>query len=291
MRLSPGTPAPLELSKQISKGRYSVVPANAQEKLPLLCAGREITQPCYLIERDDYPFWVLELITEGAGTFHCLGNNYAIGAGSCFFYGPRLPHRLCSDAANPLHKYFIAIRSGKPPKLWTQAGLLPGQHRQLRHTTAVRALFEQILEEGEQGGSETPAIVAALHHVLLLKIGASETTSMPHSDSARLYHAALDIIDREFTQIVTQQEIADRIGVTPEYLCRLFKRQQSISPYQLLLRRKLNHAERLLRNGPWNVQAAAGAVGFSDPLHFSRMFKRQLGYTPSALWETGEGRG
>jgi AraC family transcriptional regulator len=66
-------------------------------------------------------------------------------------------------------------------------------------------------------------------------------------------------------------------------VCRWFRRYQGTSPYQYLMRRKMNlAAEHLIENGGL-VKEAAQRLGFADPYHFSRAFKSVHGVAPQAL--------
>jgi AraC-like DNA-binding protein len=66
-------------------------------------------------------------------------------------------------------------------------------------------------------------------------------------------------------------------------VCRLFRRFQGTSPYQYLLRRKMNLAAEFLIDQGGLVKEAALKVGFADPFHFSRCFKTVHGVAPSEL--------
>jgi AraC-like DNA-binding protein len=44
---------------------------------------------------------------------------------------------------------------------------------------------------------------------------------------------------------------------------------------------KMNHAAELITRANFSVKAAAVEVGFEDPYHFSRVFKRVHGVAPS----------
>ncbi len=67
------------------------------------------------------------------------------------------------------------------------------------------------------------------------------------------------------------------------YLCRLFRRYDHQSPYQYLLRLKMNLAAEILQRPDALVKQVAEAIGFSDPFHFSRSFKTVFGLSPDAF--------
>jgi AraC family transcriptional regulator len=91
------------------------------------------------------------------------------------------------------------------------------------------------------------------------------------------------LIDTQAERIGTLEEIAAVAGVQASSVCRWFRRYQGTSPYQYLLRRKMNlAAEHLVENGGL-VKEVAARVGFPDPYHFSRCFKSVHGVAPRDL--------
>ena len=76
-------------------------------------------------------------------------------------------------------------------------------------------------------------------------------------------------------------------GLEESSVCRLFRRFQGTSPYQYLLRRKMNLAAAFLVESGGLVKEAAQRVGFADPYHFSRCFKTVHGVSPKKLQRHG----
>lgn len=76
--------------------------------------------------------------------------------------------------------------------------------------------------------------------------------------------------------------LADLAGVSQVYLRRVFKKQQGVSPAGFLIRQRLQLAQELLLSGEQlTVSQVAAMAGYRDALYFSRLFKRQLGLSPS----------
>jgi AraC-like DNA-binding protein len=65
------------------------------------------------------------------------------------------------------------------------------------------------------------------------------------------------------------------------YLCRLFQRFDHTTPYQCLMRLKMNHATELLLDSGLLVKEVAERLNFSDPYNFSRAFKNTFGLSPA----------
>ncbi len=52
-----------------------------------------------------------------------------------------------------------------------------------------------------------------------------------------------------------------------------------------LMIHRLNHAKELLVTGDAPIVAVAKSVGYHDPYHFSKRFKKQFGVSPSKFRE------
>lgn len=65
----------------------------------------------------------------------------------------------------------------------------------------------------------------------------------------------------------------------------MFRQLTGYTPHQYLLLVRLNHARRLIgqRNPPLSLAEIATAIGFCDPAHLNRHFRRFFGTTPAAF--------
>lgn len=60
------------------------------------------------------------------------------------------------------------------------------------------------------------------------------------------------------------------------------RQRTGTSPVDYWISLKIRQAKRLLREDRWNVTQIAGILGYSSIHHFTRMFKRSTGMSPSA---------
>ncbi|MBS3733613.1 MAG: helix-turn-helix transcriptional regulator [Phycisphaerae bacterium] len=81
----------------------------------------------------------------------------------------------------------------------------------------------------------------------------------------------------------TRRDLAEAFGLTPQYVNALFRQELRTTPTRYVHRECVLWAHRLLRGEGLSVRQAGRRVGFDDPFHFSRVFKRVLGVAPSRL--------
>ena len=65
------------------------------------------------------------------------------------------------------------------------------------------------------------------------------------------------------------------------WFIRNFKEYTGSTPAQYLLSLRISNAQTLLESTSYNITEIANIVGYDNPLYFSRIFKKQIGMSPS----------
>jgi AraC family transcriptional regulator, regulatory protein of adaptative response / methylated-DNA-[protein]-cysteine methyltransferase len=77
--------------------------------------------------------------------------------------------------------------------------------------------------------------------------------------------------------------LAERLGIGPRHLSRLFAEHLDASPLQVALSLRIQRAKRLLDGTDLPIALIAGRAGFSSPRRMSAAFAHLYGQPPSAL--------
>ncbi len=75
-------------------------------------------------------------------------------------------------------------------------------------------------------------------------------------------------------------DLAEELAISYSLLRKRFKQITGLPPHQFMLRERINLAFQMLFGG-YSVKETAAKVGFTNPYHFSRLFKRHTGLAPS----------
>ena len=92
---------------------------------------------------------------------------------------------------------------------------------------------------------------------------------------------ARDMVETRFLEHLSLAEIAAAVGVHLVHLSREFHRYNRCTVGELIRQRRIEHARQLLAHSDMTLAEIALACCFSDQSHFTMMFKRQVGMTPS----------
>ena len=76
------------------------------------------------------------------------------------------------------------------------------------------------------------------------------------------------------------ENIAEYNNVTPNHLCKIFKKEMNTSPIQYLTQVRLNRSKHLLKTTDKQIKEIANLVGYRNAYYFSRLFKKSTGLTP-----------
>jgi AraC-like DNA-binding protein len=250
----------------------------------VVCGGRERCNPDYIIRRDTFPYCSLEFVAQGKGTLTLAGRKTALLPGAVFTYGPGVPHEIATSAESPLVKYFVDFAGRRAAKLLDDHGLAPGSAGRVLAPASLEATFEELIQNGLKNTRFSSRICTALLECLVLKTAESLLPGQDVQGSAfAAYQRCRQHIQSHCAELRTLTEAARGCHVDPAYLCRLFQRFDHQTPYQFLLRLKMNLAASRIQTPGAMVKQVAAELDFDDPCHFSRAFKSVFGLSPEAF--------
>ncbi len=196
---------------------------------------------------------------------HRPGRLFAAGRGAVLHERSTRPWRLryvmldgpwCESLLTALHTSGGAVMLDRPPKAWCEA-------------------LDTAVEAGLEGGpGSTWRIAAALATVLGGLAAAAPGAGDLLAEVGRLIDAAPE---RPWSVVALSRSLK----LSPRTLLQRFRALTGDGPARWVLHRRMAHARLLLQRGV-AVNDTAMRLGFANPFHFSRAFKRCTGIPPSA---------
>jgi len=283
-RANQSTPA--FFSPDVAVARRFYLDLNPPKNRPLVvvCGGLEHCTPDYVIHRETFPFYSIEYVTRGAGELKLQGRSYPLQPGRLFSYGPGISHHITGNPANPLVKYFVDFAGTGAAELLRSCDLPPGRVTGVFPTNALQALFDELIHAGLRMRRESADLCVKLLECLALRIaGARAPVKGLETHAFATFEQCRQHIEHHYLRLRTLEQIATECHVNNAYLCRLFRRHDNQSPYQYLIRLKMNHAADRLQQPGALVKQVAEESGFADPFHFSRVFSSVFGISPTGF--------
>jgi AraC family transcriptional regulator len=102
-----------------------------------------------------------------------------------------------------------------------------------------------------------------------------------HGLSRRQRRDVLDYIDSHLDSRLTLAELSEIAGLGISRFKVLFKQAFGLPVHRYVIRRRVEHATRLLQRGDMSITQVALVTGFAHPSHLARWMRRVIGVTPS----------
>lgn len=279
-----GNDASAYVSRQVDASRLFFLEVVPDAEFAVVFGGFERCGADYRIDRSGVPWMVLEFVHGGTGRLTLNGQEHALAAGSCFLYGPGLPHRIESNPDHPLRKYFVGFTGTGAEAFLCRHHLGPGSVARCIKGDPIRWAFESLIERGVRKSRLAVPLAELLTRQLLLMCSDDAVDPVdPNSATYATYLRARNWIEGHFLECATLARAAAGLEINPAYLCRIFARYHDESPYAFLTRLRMDHASRLLLEPGTSVKSVALDLGYRDVAHFSRVFKAVHHVPPSRI--------
>lgn len=230
-----------------------------------------------------------------AGTIWIGRARFRLQPGDITLSPPGLPSRYeLNEGGTHLCIHFVSPRgSFRGERL-----RLPLHIRLGPQTATARERFWRTIDHARQAGgrADSPsgcAASASMQELLLWLHGQSRRGAAPRRSS--LMEEALEKLGRALESSLGKPmlvaELAAGVGLSADYVARLFAKRYGMTLQRYLLLRRVELARHLLLSSDLLVSEIGRRVGMPDPHYFNKQFRRVAGVSPVAYRRQGGASG
>lgn len=219
---------------------------------------------------------------------------YTLNKGDVFLIWPRQHHSIISNPDNGI--MLVQFASGLVENnldltssarfLYKCHRLEPDKEPEMNSYVAERLRLIGYLYENKEYFSESKCKIAICE--ILLRLGEfvidnnreniRELNDM--DPSTKRIMEALSFIDEHATENITQNDVADQVGLSPYYFSRLFKKHAGKNFPAYLSEVRVKIAMAMLTDGSMSITEVAFQSGFQSITAFNKIFRNVLGCSP-----------
>ena len=232
---------------------------------PRVCGKRTCT-PGLEIYHGVQDLYVLHYVTKGNGTYVTGNKSFSLHAGEIFLVHPSEIARYIASEADPWEYIWVGFQcsSSFAPLLTPYTISMP----------SALQIFTQIADCGNSPAREWT--ICSLLYELFVRLSSHDTLLCREDYVSQ----AVNFIESNYSQPLHVTEIAEALGLSRHYFCRIFKEQLGISPQEYIVSHRMERAADLLTTYHLPQKEVALLTGYPDVYAFSRMFKRKFGVSP-----------
>lgn len=230
-----------------------------------------------------HDFYEIHLITDGSITECINGHKTEMGPGWIYFLKPYDVHEYWTEKPVSMYKiqFLIDILDADIQKTLISDKYRLAMKLPDKEFDALIPTFNKIVEERNSNKHNRLKMISHLMNCLAIEMIRLSKNQSQHTSNSDSIVLALEYIHHNYTNNITMQQVANYVGLTPNYFCSKFHKEIGQSFKQYLRGLQLNHAATLLRVSDISVSNVCEETGINSLAHFLRDFKAFYGITPS----------
>lgn len=206
---------------------------------------------------------LIHYVCKGTGTLYSRGGSHRVGPGQAFIILPDEPASYQADEKDPWMYRWVGFTGTLASRFSVLPPVFDAPEDMFRHA-------DDLTDPDENLPYQLASDLFLLYSQLI----------RPQKQKRDYIRATIDYIQSSYMNKLTLKDIADHVGMNPDYLSRMFRRKTGMTLQAHILDVRINEAKRYLVLG-YSIKESAALCGFNDPATFTRLFKKSGNPTPT----------
>ena len=250
--------------------------------------------------RTDYFYF--GFIKDGSGSYTIDDNKFSFNSNTIYFNNPGHIKSYALDALKDAYMITLTenfLRENVHPTIFEEfpfllAEVVPPKVLLDKHFEEFETIYKQIGTEFNKNSIYKNKILGSLFLVLLLKLKEAFWSDynpiVEGNRNSQIVKTFKQLLELEFKKITDKQQgdlniqaqhFAEKMHLHPNYLNSVIKSKTGRTVNEWISRRTLEASKILLMNTSYSNKEISYKLGFSEPTHFSRFFRKQTQLSPS----------
>lgn len=243
-----------------------------------------------------HDFLEMAFVLSGTGKYKINGDFYEIQEGDLLVFNPGVMHQSLVDPESevPATEFFVGFTDIQVKNM--PANFMPTPNDEyIMHTAGelrqklFRICSSMAAENAVCRQGRYFMLKSYVMQILLLVIREQcEPVPMESGYSFEsvnkkyVVEQIVNYFEDHYEEKISLDQIAENMYLSPFYISKIFKSETGDTPIRHLINIRLEKAKELLENGyEGSIQEVAANVGYDDAYHFSKLFKKHYGISPS----------
>ncbi|THF77778.1 AraC family transcriptional regulator [Cohnella fermenti] len=226
----------------------------------------------------------LHFVTGGKGYLELNDTLFTLKQGDVFLHHPHERMRYYTSDDDSWDIHWMQFNGSGLADFLLQRGFHGSSLWYMKDNAMLEQAFLELLDELEQHSFMRPARISALAYGVLVEfvsgaIPFSTKRGMQNVD--RIIHL-LPFMQKNAHLPFILEEWADRVQLTPNYFCSLFKKVTRMTPLAYMTKCRIQLSKQLLLGHPqMAIKEIAIDSGYPSVSYFNKIFMQTEGMTPT----------
>jgi AraC family transcriptional regulator, arabinose operon regulatory protein len=254
-----------------------------EKKLPFIVMSVGVRENQeHIIRPEGYPQYHWLHCSKGSGRLLIGNKEFSISENMGFFFYPGIPHEYYA-VTEPWQTHWITFDGYAVNDLLNLLGFNSYDIFYLAERNHIEKFLQDIFISASSQNTRHNFECSSLLYTFLL-MGKTHMRREIDNGSHFYYHqlqSVITYIEDNYNKPLALEDMAAVINVTPQHLCRIFKKAYYLTPFVYLTKYRLKKAKECivsLENPA--IKEVALKVGYNDTSYFCAIFKEFEGVTP-----------
>lgn len=238
----------------------------------------------------------MAFVLSGCGRYRIEDQIYDVQEGDLLIFNPGVRHQAVIDPDNeqPSTEFFVGFSDIQIQDLPNNHFPIPNGEYMIHTTGELRQKLFRICSSMEAENAVCRQgryfmLKSYLVQMLLLVIREqcepmvlSGGYAFESVNKKYVVEQIVNYFEDHYNEKISLDHIAENMYLSPFYISKIFKSETGDTPIRHLINIRLEKAKEMLEAGQGaSIQEVAASVGYDDAYHFSKLFKKRFGISPS----------
>ena len=234
---------------------------------------------------------------EGEGLYHLDDEYIPVRTGDVLIFNPGTRHESIIDASETGRVEFFfwftdVIFCGMRPNHIELKDGVNVLHTKGKTQRTIFRICEEMVKENQTRMPGRYFMLKSFLVQLLLSIVREQTGQVELAEGKEFDYAGkkdtaekiANYLEEHYADKISLDQIAENMYLSPFYISKILKSEIGESPIHYLIRVRMEKAKAILESGSsLSIAEIAERVGYEDAYHFSKLFKKAYGVSPSKM--------
>lgn len=228
------------------------------------------------------PYHIIHFVTKGCGTLYIQQISLQIQAGDAFLIPAEKIAAYEASSSDPWNYAWVGFLGANSDHFFHQLTSSTEETYVLHHldTKKYAGLIRPAAHKKEATTENYYSVNGTLFQIFA-ELSKDILDKEPSSRHTKLADEIRYYLEMKYSESLVLSEVAHQLGIHPNYLTAVFRKEFGITPKQFLIGLKMKKACQLLSNTDLPIGFISQTLGFEDQMAFSKLFRKETSMTPS----------
>ena len=235
-------------------------------------------KPSYGVQRNLFSSYLLIVMLTGSLSWQTRRNRGIARAGQVLLLDCNDPHSYAAQGKCSFT--FVHYAGAQSREIYEEIERTAGNLLQLPDPNTLHEGIGEMLSAMRSDRRLNEGSTSSMIYGMLMKLLEHSGASGAGALGNPVVDRAISYIQEHLTDKLSVEDIAASAGYSASYFSHMFASETGMSPYQFVVRSRVEHAQQLLKTTRLTVQDIAFQCGFNSAANFCYTFRHLTGISP-----------